>query len=225
MASRSSMLSAWMILTGVVCRLQICRSIIAQWFDSTFRANREIHFCFYLFSSILESKSVHQSIKSIIYIYFAIHVWFMCRVWCQCHVWMFAVWSLWGAYTETLHPSISGSWPCPCSCSCSCLCLHSQSESESQPKWMQSGVSLFLCDSKHQYIQQLIAIHNESMTFISNIGIPSPSTDHITERAHRCLHFESEFKSKFKCRNSEISHHINTWNSWKWHKMQEGRGF
>ena len=32
-----------MIFTGVVCRLQICRSLTAQWFDSTFRA--AIFFC------------------------------------------------------------------------------------------------------------------------------------------------------------------------------------
>ena len=30
---------AWMSITGVVCRLQICRSLTAQWFDSTFRAD------------------------------------------------------------------------------------------------------------------------------------------------------------------------------------------
>ena len=34
----SYFLCAWMIFTGVVCRLQICRCLKAQWFDSTFRA-------------------------------------------------------------------------------------------------------------------------------------------------------------------------------------------
>ena len=34
----SPMQRAWMSITGVVCRLQICRSLTAQWFDSTFRA-------------------------------------------------------------------------------------------------------------------------------------------------------------------------------------------
>ena len=34
----SRIFSAWMSITGVVCRLQICRSLTAQWFDSTFCA-------------------------------------------------------------------------------------------------------------------------------------------------------------------------------------------
>ena len=34
--------SAWMSITGVVCRLQICRSLTAQWFDSTFCASDSV---------------------------------------------------------------------------------------------------------------------------------------------------------------------------------------
>ena len=36
--SRIIIKDAWMSITGVVCRLQICRSLTAQWFDSTFCA-------------------------------------------------------------------------------------------------------------------------------------------------------------------------------------------
>ena len=42
-------ISAWMIFTGVVCRLQICRCLKAQWFDSTFRAIITIIIILFLF--------------------------------------------------------------------------------------------------------------------------------------------------------------------------------
>ena len=76
-------INAWMIFTGVVCRLQICRCLKAQWFDSTFRAIIIIitfvflfFFLFYFFDALCSQiRALSYFICSILFNLFSFRMW------------------------------------------------------------------------------------------------------------------------------------------------------